>query len=340
MKSIALIGYGYWGPNLLRNFFENPNCEVLYVCDKDLTRLKKVRKRYPSVILTSNFQDVLDDIDIDAVIIATPTKSHHLLAKQAMEAGKDVLLEKPMTLTLLEANNLVVLAKKLKRILMVDHTFLFTEAVRRLKNIVDSGQIGDIIYIDSVRLNLGLFQTDSNVAFDLGVHDVAILQYLLGKEPTQVTSVAKSFYGDQEDTFYMNLEYPGKIMCNIHISWLSPLKIRRMMIIGTKKMVVYDDVESSEKIKIYDKGVYIEKPNETNKVEQMRIGYRSGDVSSPNLEIKEGLTVLASEFVDAIITRHEPLSNGKFGKSVINVLEKATIASRKKKTILINANLK
>lgn len=338
MKSIALIGYGYWGPNLLRNFFENPNCEVLYVCDKDLARLKKVRKRYPSVILTSNFQDVLDDSDVDAVIIATPTKFHHLLAKQALEAGKDVLLEKPMTLTLKEAGDLVLIAEKSKKIIMIDHTFIFTEAVRKLKTIIDSGEIGDIVYIDSVRVNLGLFQTDSNVAFDLGTHDVAILQYLLEVDPVQVTSVAKSFYGEQEDTFYMHLEYPGKITCHIHVSWLSPLKIRRMMIIGTKKMVVYDDVEQSEKIKIYDKGVIVQKSKEISKVEQIRVGYRSGDVSSPNLDIKEGLSVLAEEFIQAITTRSEPLSNGKFGKSVINVLEKATQSARKRKSISIYAN--
>lgn len=340
MKSIALIGYGYWGPNLLRNFFETPNCAVLYVCDKELAKLKKVRKRYPSIILTSNFQDVLDDIDIDAVIIATPTKFHHSLAKQAMEAGKDVLLEKPMSLTYKEASDLVAIAKKTKRIIMVDHTFLFTEAVRQLKKIINSGEIGDILYIDSVRLNLGLFQTDSNVAFDLGAHDVAILQYLLEKEPTQVTSIAKAFYGEVEDSFYMHLEYPGKITCHIHVSWLSPLKIRRMMIIGTKKMVVYDDVEQSEKIKIYDKGVIVQKSKEISKVEQIRVGYRSGDVSSPNLDIKEGLSVLAEEFIQAITTRSEPLSNGKFGKSVINVLEKATISARKRKSISIYANRK
>jgi predicted dehydrogenase len=313
---------------------------VLYVCDKDLTRLKKVRKRYPSVILTSNFQDVLDDADVDAVVIATPTKFHFTLAKQAIESGKDVLLEKPMTFSYLEAKELSEFAEKNKKIVMVDHTFLFTEAVRKLKKIIDSGEIGDIVYIDSVRVNLGLFQTDSNVAFDLGTHDVAILQYLLGVNPIQVTGVAKSFYGEQEDTFYMHLEYPGKIMCHIHISWLSPLKIRRMMVIGTKKMVVYDDVEQSEKIKIYDKGVIVEKPKEISKVEQIRVGYRSGDVYSPNLDIKEGLSVLAAEFIEAITTRHEPLSSANFGKSVINVLEKATESARKRKTIKLNGNRK
>jgi len=326
MKYVALVGYGYWGTNLLRNFVETKNCEVVYVCDSDITRLKPIRKRYPSIILTSNYDEILVDKEIDAVIIATPTRFHHDLAKKAMEAGKDVLIEKPMALSTSEAKDLVVVSKKTKRIIMVDHTFLFTPAVRKLKTIIDNGEIGDIVYIDSVRTNLGLFQTDSNVSFDLATHDIAILQYLLNASPTVITSVAESFYGTQEEIFYIHLNYPNKITCHLHVSWLSPLKVRKMMIVGTKKMIVYDDVEQSEKIKIYDKGVVFD---------QIRIGYRSGDVNSPNIDIKEALGTMALEFIDTLETRKEPVSNGLFGLSIVNILEMSNNSSRSSKTIII-----
>ncbi|KKP40632.1 hypothetical protein A2130_03605 [Candidatus Woesebacteria bacterium GWC2_33_12] len=326
MKYVALVGYGYWGTNLLRNFVETKNCEVVYVCDNDITRLKPIRKRYPSIILTSNYDEILFDKEIDAVIIATPTRFHHDLAKKAMEAGKDVLIEKPMALSMSEAKDLVVVSKKTKRIIMVDHTFLFTPAVRKLKTIIDNGEIGDIVYIDSVRTNLGLFQTDSNVSFDLATHDIAILQYLLNASPTVITSVAESFYGTQEEIFYIHLNYPNKITCHLHVSWLSPLKVRKMMIVGTKKMIVYDDVEQSEKIKIYDKGVVFD---------QIRIGYRSGDVNSPNIDIKEALGTMALEFIDTLETRKEPVSNGLFGLSIVNILEMSNNSSRSSKTIII-----
>ena len=325
-KYVALVGYGYWGTNLLRNFVETKNCEVVYVCDSDITRLKPIRKRYPSIILTSNYDEILVDKEIDAVIIATPTRFHHDLAKKAMEAGKDVLIEKPMALSTSEAKDLVVVSKKTKRIIMVDHTFLFTPAVRKLKTIIDNGEIGDIVYIDSVRTNLGLFQTDSNVSFDLATHDIAILQYLLNASPTVITSVAESFYGTQEEIFYIHLNYPNKITCHLHVSWLSPLKVRKMMIVGTKKMIVYDDVEQSEKIKIYDKGVVFD---------QIRIGYRSGDVNSPNIDIKEALGTMALEFIDTLETRKEPVSNGLFGLSIVNILEMSNNSSRSSKTIII-----
>lgn len=326
MKYVALVGYGYWGTNLLRNFVETKNCEVVYVCDNDITRLKPIRKRYPSILLTSNYDEILADKEIDAVIIATPTRFHHDLAKKAMNAGKDVLIEKPMALSISEAKDLVIVSKKTKRIIMVDHTFLFTPAVRKLKTIIDSGEIGDIVYIDSVRTNLGLFQTDSNVSFDLATHDIAILQFLLNVSPTVITAVAKSFYGTQEEIFYIHLNYPNKITCHLHVSWLSPLKVRKMMIVGTKKMIVYDDVEQSEKIKIYDKGVVFD---------QIRIGYRSGDINSPNIDIKEALGTMALEFIDALETRKEPVSSGLFGLSVVNILEMSNNSSRSSKTISI-----
>lgn len=317
MKKIALVGYGYWGPNLLRNFYEMDSCEVLYVCDRDLARLKLVRKRYPSVMLTANYEDVLNDNDIDAVVVATPTKFHFELAKKALLAGKDVLIEKPMTTTSIEALELTRIAGKTKRVLMVDHTFLFTQAVRKLKEIIDKGILGKIIYIDSVRVNLGLLQKDSNVIFDLATHDVSILKFLLGADPVKISAEGHKFFGSQEEIAYVHLHYPGGLTANLHVSWLSPLKIRRMMVVGARKMAVYDDIEQSEKIKLYDKGVEFDKT-------QLRIGYRSGDVYSPNLEIKEGLATMCAEFIAAIEKRKSPISDGKFAYAVVSVLEEAS----------------
>jgi len=334
MTKVALVGYGYWGPNLLRNFYETPNCEVLYCCDKDTSRLKLVRKRYPSVILTSSFTDILKDEEVDAVIIAVPNKLHYKMAKQVIEAGKDVLIEKPMTLTAKEARDLTTTAKRKKRIVMVDHVFLFTQAVRKLKQIIDSGKIGEIVYIDSVRVNLGLFQKDSNVIYDLATHDISILKYLLGKDPNTVSCTGKSYFGRYEEVAYLHLDYPGKMSCHVHVSWLSPLKVRRMMIVGTKKMVVYDDVETSEKIKIYDKGIMVDGlKGAPKKARLVRVGYRSGDIWSPHTDIVEALSVMSKEFVEAVEKRKEHFSNGKFGQSVVNVLEKATISSKQRKAI-------
>lgn len=330
MKRIALIGYGYWGPNLLRNFYETPNCEVEYVCDLDISKLKSVRKRYPSVILTNSIDDVLSDKEIDAVAVAVPTKHHFEIAKKSLLLGKDVLIEKPMTLSSREADELAHLAAKNKQILMIDHTFLFAEAVRKLKGIIDKGILGKIIYIDSVRVNLGLLQKDSNVLFDLAAHDVSILKYLLDEDPIKVSAVGKKYFGSQEEIGYLHLDYPSGVNANIHVSWLSPLKTRRMMIVGTKKMAVYDDIEQSEKIKLYDKGVEMDK-------NQIRIGYRSGDVYSPHLEVKEALLTLCGEFIECIVSRKTPISSGKFGAEVVKILETATksinnYANHKRKT--------
>ncbi len=330
LKKIAIVGYGYWGPNLLRNFSNNLDCEVLYCCDLDIVKLKKVRKAYPSIMLTKNYEDILNDSEVDAVVIATPTKFHHPLAKAALESGKDVLIEKPMTLDTKEAKELVEIAQKNNKILMVDHTFLFTQEVRKLKEIIDSGEIGEVLHIDSTRANLGLFQPDSNVVFDLATHDISIIQYLLGKFPKSLTSVGASYYDKQEEVCHLHLDYPGKTTCHIHVSWLSPLKIRQMMIVGTKKMIVYNDVEPSEKVKIYDKGVTVNKhKNSTSKVLQTKIGYRSGDVWAPRIDIVEGLKTLSQEFLTAISERKTTMSSGEFGMSVVNILEKANESSRK-----------
>lgn len=322
---IALVGYGYWGPNLLRNFSDTPDCDVLYCCDKDITRLKQVRKKFPSVITTTNYEEILNDKDVSAIVIATPTKFHFELAKMALAAGKDVLIEKPMTLNFKEANILLSIAAEKKRIIMVDHTFIYNEAVIKIKEIIESGEIGKILCIDSTRQNLGLFQDDSNVMYDLAPHDLSIIQFLLGKKPKSVQAFGKSHYNKQEDIAHMIIDYPDNITGYIHSSWLSPLKVRTMTIIGTKKMIVYDDVNPSERVKIYDKGVKLDKieGNETEKT-KLKVSYRSGDIWTPNISGTEALSNMAKAFIASVVSRKESLSSGNLGAEVVNILEKAT----------------
>lgn len=338
MKKLALVGYGYWGPNLLRNFFETPDCEVLYCCDKDLAKLKMVRRRFPSVIITTSFDEIIRDSELDAVVIATPTMLHYELAKKAIESGKDVLVEKPMTINTKEANDLVALAKKFKKILMVDHTFLYNEAVIRIKEILEKKELGDILYIDSIRANLGLFQKDTNAIFDLASHDLSIIQYLFGKKPISVQAFGKSHYNKQEDICYVIVEYKDGTFTHLSLSWLSPLKVRTMTIIGTRKMLVYDDMNFSQKIQVYEKSVDIG-PNLFRKLEAAFITYRSGSVWSPNISEKEALGNMAKDFIESITKRREPISNGKLGVLVMELLEKATQSLKiGKKIILKNAD--
>lgn len=340
MKKIALVGYGYWGPNLLRNFLEVSDCEVLYCCDKDLTRLKVVRKRYPSLIVCKDYQDVLVDSELDAVVIAVPTKFHYQIAKDFIEAGKDVLIEKPITLTSGEARSLIEIAKKYKRIIMVDHTFIYNEAIKKIKEIIESGILGEILYINSDRANLGLFQPDSNVIFDLATHDFSIIQYLLSGTPLWLQAFARSHYNKQEDVAYIIAQYPKNVSVHIHVSWLSPLKIRQLLVIGTKKMLAYDDVNPSEKIKIYDKGVDL-MPGLTSKLEETKVSYRSGDAWLPNIKGTEALSLVAKEFIEVISSRKKPVSDGIMGLNVVEALEKSTQSARSGKKIFFkNANRK
>lgn len=326
-KKLALVGYGYWGPNLLRNLFDTPGCEVVYCCDKDKERLKDVKRRYPSVATTVDFNEVVKDKSVDGVVLATPTKTHFPLAKKAIINGKSVLIEKPMVLNSKQGYQLVAFAKKHKKILMVDHTFLFNDAVMKIKKIIESGDIGDILYIDSVRVNLGLFQKDSNVIFDLATHDFSIIQYLLEKGPLTIHAHASTHFGDHEEIGYIFAKYPKGISAHVHVSWLSPAKIRRMLIVGTKKMIVYDDIEPTEKVRIYDKGVVMD--GNPRELEQMKIGYRTGDVWLPKIDIIEPLSLLTREFVNALGNHRKPKSSGEFGAKIIEILEGATKSARK-----------
>lgn len=320
MKRVALIGYGYWGPNLLRNLFDTHNCEVVYCCDLSPEKLKLAKKRYPSIIVARKINQVINDPNIDGIVIATPTHTHFKIAREALQKGKDVLIEKPMTMTVDEARELADFAKKNKRIIMVDHTFLFNDAVLKIKELIDKGKLGKVLYIDSVRVNLGLFQPDVNVVFDLASHDFSIINFLLDSKPRWIQAIGKSHYNKQEDIAYVTAQYKKNILAHIHVSWLSPLKVRRMLIIGTKKMVVYDDIETVEKIRVYDKGIFREESSEQVK-EQIKIGYRSGDAWLPKLNIFEPLGLLTDTFIKAITDRHVPKSGGDFVIQVMEVLE-------------------
>lgn len=322
-KNLGLIGLGYWGPNLLRNFINIPNCNISYCCDIDGEKLQETKRKFPHILTTQDFGEILNDESIDAVILATPTNTHFELSLAALNAGKDVLVEKPMVQTFKQAKILNQLAKKKDKILMVDHTFLFNPAVIKIKQLIDKGEIGKILYIDSTRTNLGLFQKDINVIFDLAAHDFSIIQYFLGTKPKKIATVGKSHFNNQIDMAYITASYTDDISAHIHVSWLSPVKVRRMLITGTKKMIVYDeDNAPAEKVRVYDKGIIL--VGRANNIEQIKIGYRSGDVWLPHIDVVEPLSLLAQSFVDAIIGRKVSKSDGIFGLEIIKILEAAT----------------
>lgn len=328
-KNLALIGLGYWGPNLLRNFINIPKCNIRYCCDIDTKKLHEIKRKFPHILTTQDINEILDNDSIDAVILTTPTKTHFELSVQALNAGKDVLIEKPMVQSFQQAKILIQLAKKRGKILMVDHTFLFNPAVIKIKSLIDKGVIGKILYIDSTRTNLGLFQKDINVIFDLAAHDFSIIQFILGTQPKQISALGKSHFNNQIDVAYITAIYPEDISAHIHVSWLSPVKVRRMLITGTKKMIVYDEEGvPAEKIRVYDKGVILDGP--INNIEQIKIGYRTGDVWLPKIDNFEPLSLMAQSFVDSITSRKVLKSDGIFSSEIIKILETASNSLNKR----------
>jgi len=323
MIKIGIVGFGYWGPNLARNFFAMPECELLAICEKNADLAQKAARMYGGVYVTDNYDELLNNDEIDAIVIATPVSTHYDLAKNALLAGKDVLIEKPLTHTAAEAAELIDIAEQNKRILAVDHTFLYTGAIRKIKEIIDSGGIGRIIYIDSSRLNLGLFQSDVNVIYDLAPHDLSIVCQLLGKEPKYVQAFGTSHeWSKHEYLAYLHLEYEDGTTAHFHFNWLAPVKVRRMLIGGADKMIVYDDMEPSEKVKIYDKGIVL-KENDLDSIYKVYIDYRTGDMVAPKLEHREALAVEAEHFVDCVKNRTAPLTDGYSGLRVVKIIEAA-----------------
>ncbi|BAU05247.1 MULTISPECIES: Gfo/Idh/MocA family protein [Fischerella] len=335
--NIGVIGYGYWGPNLVRNFVETPGAQVKTVSDFKPELLAKVQARYPNIQVTTDCQDIFNDPKIDAVAIATPVSTHFDLALAALQAGKHVLVEKPMTVSSEQAMRLIEEAEKRNLVLMVDHTFVYTGAVRKMRDLVVTNVIGDIYYYDSVRVNLGLFQHDVNVIWDLAVHDLSIMDYILPSQPYAVSATGMSHVpGEPENIAYLTLFFAGNLIAHIHVNWLAPVKVRRTLIGGSQRMIVYDDLEPSEKVKIYDKGITVNGNAES--LYQMLIGYRAGDMWAPHLEVTEALRTEGLHFINCIQTGDRPITDGQAGLRVVRILEAAT-ESMKKQGQLVELNI-
>ena len=317
---MAVIGYGYWGPNLVRNFANTEEARVITVSDLDPEKLVLVRRRYPDVGVTTEFRDLLTDSRIDAIAIATPVHTHYELALAALRAGKHVLIEKPLARTAEQARQLIEEAARRNLVLMVDHTFLYTPAVQKIRELIGDGVLGDIYYYNSVRASLGLFQNDVNVIWDLAVHDISIIQYLFNEDPVGVSATAASHVpGSPENMAHITLFFRSSCIAQISVNWLSPVKVRQTFIGGSRRMIMYDDLEPTEKIKVYDKGITVNGSPET--AHQLRIGYRAGDMWAPHLPAKEALQTEAEHFIDCLRRNSSPISTGLTGLRVIEILE-------------------
>jgi len=326
--NIGVIGYGYWGPNIVRNFNELDGVQVTAVCDLRSERLEAVRQRYPSTrLLTSDANDILHSSDIDAVAIITPVSTHFELGWKALSNGKHLFVEKPFTATVEQAEQLIELAEKKNLRLMVDHTFLYTGAVEIIKKFIDSGDLGELYYFDSVRVNLGLFQHDVNVIWDLAPHDVSIMDYLLNRSPRAIAATGVAhFDSDIENIAYISTYYDDNLLGHIHVNWLAPVKVRKTLVSGSKKMVIYDDMEPHEKIKIYDNGVNISP--DKNQIYDYLIQYRTGDMIAPKVDLTEALVKVTREFQNAVNENRAPHTDGYAGLRVVKILEAATQSLR------------
>lgn len=326
-----MIGVGYWGPNLIRNFSDLDDAQVVGCSDLSQDRLNKIAKRYPGVRCTQDYRELLTDSSVDAVVVATPVSTHYSIAKAALEAGKHVMIEKPIADSSEHALDLVETAERVGRVLMVDHTFIYTSAVRKMRELIDSGELGEILYFDSIRVNLGLFQKDINVIWDLAPHDLSIMDYLLRAEPIAISAVGASHAGnDIANIAYMTLRFPNNVIAHFHVNWLAPVKIRQTLLGCSKKMVIYDDVEPTDKIRVYDKGIVVNGCNgngnangSAEKRYQAMVGYRTGDVLIPKIDTTEALQRVAKEFVSSIVESRAPLTDGVAGYRVVRYLEAA-----------------
>jgi predicted dehydrogenase len=323
---VGIVGYGYWGPNLARNFQEASGTRVVAISDLRPERLAQVQDRFPDARLSTDFRELLADPNVDAVVIATPVSTHYSLALAALQAGKHVLVEKPLASSSKQARDLIDTAERLGRTLMVDHTFVYTGAVQKIKELVDSGQLGRLYYYDSVRINLGLFQHDISVMWDLAVHDLAIMDYVLDRVPRAAAAIGVAHIpGRPVNMGYLTCFFDDDLIAHLHVNWLAPVKVRRTLISGDRQMIVYDDVEPSEKIKVYDKGITVTNGlgNGIEPSHDLLVGYRAGDMMAPQISLTEALRVEAQHFVECIRTGRRPLTDGWSGLRVIQVLEAA-----------------
>jgi predicted dehydrogenase len=318
---VALVGYGYWGPNVLRNYMELPEATVKWVCDRRPAARRKAQTRYPSVAVTADLAEVLADAAVDAVLVATPVGTHFPIAKAVLESGKHVFIEKPMTADTAQARELVELAAGKGLTLMVGHTFVYSPPVRKVKEMIDAGELGDIYFVTTQRVNLGLHQKDVSVIWDLAPHDLSILYHWLGEAPTSVNVTGRGcIVPSIPDVAFINLRFPSGIVAEIQASWLSPVKLRRTIVVGSKKMLVYDDTENVEKVKIFDHGVDFKDPEDFG---EFQLSYRTGDIVAPKISGTEPLWLEAQHFVHCVRSGEAPLTDGWAGLSVVASLEAA-----------------
>ena len=335
MLRVGVIGYGYWGPNIVRNFHAIDGFRVDTVCDKSAECLQRAKRAYPSINTTADASEVLESPEIDVVAVITPVWSHYELAKAALNNGKHVFVEKPFTCNSWQAEELIELADRKGLKIMVDHTFLFTGAVRKIRQLVDDGSLGDLYYYDSLRVNLGLFQHDVNVIWDLAPHDLSIMDYIIQDNPEAIVATGESHLNGHEDVAFITLYFPRNIIAHVNVNWLSPVKVRTTLIGGEKKMLVWNDLEADEKIKIYDKGVSIK--NREN-LHQLLVSYRSGDMWAPQVEQVEALKAELTYFHQCITQNVTPLNDGMAGLRVVKMLEAAAQSIRKRSEAVLLEN--
>ena len=323
----GVVGYGYWGPNVVRNLDQLDGSEVVAVCDKSPTARKRIHKSYPHVKVVAETAELMSSAEVDAIAIVTPVWSHYELTKAALENGKHVFVEKPFTSDSAQAEELINLAAKKNLKIMVDHTFLFTGAVKKIGQLLEEGTLGKIYYYDSTRVNLGLFQHDVNVIWDLAPHDLSIIDHLIKETPEAVSATGQTHLNGHEDIAFITVYFPNKIIAHINVNWLSPVKVRTTLIGGEKKMLVWNDLEADEKIKVYDKGVHI---TTREGLYNLLVNYRSGDMWSPQVEQIEALKQELAYFVDCISNNHTPFNDGAAGLRVVKLLEAANQSVRKR----------
>jgi predicted dehydrogenase len=320
MISIGVIGYGYWGPNIVRNLRGLEGFQVAAVCDQSPRALKRVKQAHPDLTVTAQSSDVLESTEIDAVAIVTPVCSHFALAKAALENGKHVFIEKPFTATAKQAEELIELAERKNLTIMVDHTFLFTGAVRKIRELVDDGVLGDLYYYDSMRVNLGLFQHDVSVIWDLAPHDLSIMSFLIPEKPEAVVATGQRHLNGLIDVAYLTVYFPGNTIAHINVNWLSPVKVRTTLIGGEKKMLVWNDLDADEQIKIYDKGAQV---TNGQGLYDLMVSYRSGDMWAPRVEKAEALRLELDHFAECVLKDRTPINDGVAGLRVVELLEAA-----------------
>jgi predicted dehydrogenase len=330
MVNLGVIGYGYWGPNIVRNFSGHQDCKVVAVCDKNPAALARVLTKHPNVRLMTEADDIVRSSEIDAVAIVTPVSYHYELAKKALENGKHVFVEKPFTATSGQAEELVELAERKNLQIMVDHTFLFTGAVRKIKQLVEDGTLGPLYYYDSTRVNLGLFQHDVNVLWDLAPHDLSIMDYLVGLEPDLVVATGSAHVNCLEDVAHLTVYFPNNVLAHIHVNWLSPVKVRTTLVGGQKKMLVWNDLDPAEKVRVYDKGADVKTDLGVHK---LLVSYRSGDMWAPKVEELEALHLETRYFLDCVTNGTKPFNDGQAGLRVVRILEAAEQSLKQHKEV-------